>query len=113
MKNIRIFLMDMGIDPALRGFDYLECAVRLVLNDKSYIHSMTRRLYPAVAKNAGITASKAERCMRTAIEKAYSEYPNNAEKLHIGSRLKSGTVTVSTFIAACVEVLQSECEASA
>lgn len=62
-------LMAKGITPNLRGFYYLKEAVNLVIDDRDYLFSLTKRLYPEIAKKHDTTPGCVERAMRHALSK--------------------------------------------
>ena len=50
-KLILTYLKVLGISPNLKGYLYIETAVELVLEDREKYRSITKNLYPTVAKN--------------------------------------------------------------
>ena len=69
--NISVTLKTLGVKPALLGYDYLRYAISEVMDDKSLIHNITKRLYRAVANKFETTPSRVERAMRHAVEEAW------------------------------------------
>lgn len=63
--TIREFLVKTGCLPNLAGFDYLIRAVE-IMKEKKRI-SITKELYPLVAKEFNSSASKVERAMRSIV----------------------------------------------
>lgn len=61
-----------GIPPHIKGYQFLREAVKLSINQPDMINSITKKLYPTVAKNFDTSASKVERAIRHAIEVAWS-----------------------------------------
>lgn len=109
MKNkARKLLMNLGVDPALLGYDYLVEAVSLCFQDKKYLRNITKELYPYLAKENGTTASRAERAIRHAVEKTSEMCPDVHQKLIIHPSICRGKYTNSQFISACVEQLKME-----
>jgi len=66
-----IFLM-IGIPAHIKGYHFLREAVKLVMEDQELINSITKQLYPSVAKHYNTTPSKVERAIRHAIEVAWT-----------------------------------------
>ncbi len=64
----------------LNGFNYICLAVKLVIEHPGYINSITKKLYPRIAKDFGTTASRVERSIRTAIETAWQRASNDAKE---------------------------------
>lgn len=54
----------------IKGFEFLRTAIMLSVNDSGMVHSITKSLYPTVAKQYQTTSPRAERAIRHAIELA-------------------------------------------
>ena len=67
----RLFL-EVGIPLKNKGSFYLREAVKRVLEDASYIHNITKRLYPAVGEKFGAKAVDVERAVRHAVSVAWT-----------------------------------------
>lgn len=63
---------EIGVPAHIKGYNYLRDAITLCTNDKEFINSITKLLYPTVAKNYQTTSSRVERAIRHAIEVAWS-----------------------------------------
>lgn len=63
---------EIGVPAHIKGYNYLRDAITLCTNDKEFINSITKMLYPTVAKNYHTTSSRVERAIRHAIEVAWS-----------------------------------------
>lgn len=61
----------IGIPANVMGYRYLRRAVMLAIDDTSVLDSVTKRLYPEVAKSSGTTAVRVERSIRNAISLAW------------------------------------------
>lgn len=61
-----------GIPPHIKGYQFLRESVKLAIADPDLINSITKKLYPTVAKIYGTSASKVERAIRHAIEVAWN-----------------------------------------
>ena len=48
MSTTATLLMDMGITPDLKGFDYIRLAVAFVITDKAKYRNVTKTLYPDI-----------------------------------------------------------------
>lgn len=108
-KQVSILLRKMGIPCSLSGFYYLKQAIMLVASDKSYAHSIMKRLYPDVAKKFNKNARQVERSIRHAIEKTFDNYATcefNNEVLLSAYSAKKGRPSNSEFILAVVEYLK-------
>lgn len=61
----------IGIPAHIKGYHYLREAILLSLKDPEMLESVTKLLYPTVAKSFDTTASRVERAIRHAIETAW------------------------------------------
>lgn len=64
-------LYELGIPPHFRGFLYLREAVRMAATDPDTLASVTKSLYPQIARQHATTASCVERSIRHAIDVAW------------------------------------------
>lgn len=96
-QMISQLLRKAGLRGTLRGFHYLSKAILLVLEDASYLHHLTRRLYPDVALAYDATPMQVERSMRTAITAIWDQGDVAALEDLIGYRIK-GKPCVGEFI---------------
>lgn len=65
--NIENFLKELCVNPRLLGFTYLKDAIELCLIDENMLNSITKELYPTIARNNCTTPSRVERAIRHAI----------------------------------------------
>lgn len=93
-------LICLGVPMNLRGFDYLASAITLAVCDPSFLHGVTKRLYPAVAKTYGTNQSCVERNIRTAIESTFLNRDLDILHDYFGTMInsESGKVKNSVFI---------------
>lgn len=61
-------LLDMGVPAHLKGYRYVRTALIMVEEDMKVVGSVTKLLYPELAKRYNITNGKVERAIRNAIE---------------------------------------------
>ena len=103
-------LLELGIPDSLKGHGYLLEAIALSVREPSIKYAVCTELYPQVAKAAGTTASKAERCMRNAIEVAFDRADLNVLYRYFGNTVsrEKGKPTVSEFVARCAAILRDE-----
>ena len=83
-----ILLKKLGISPALNGWNYLTEAINLVIEDRSYLNAITKRLYPDVAKRCGSTPSRVERCI-------HSQVIHNNTIVYCGKSIRTYRVCLS------------------
>jgi two-component system response regulator (stage 0 sporulation protein A) len=62
------FMLELGIPAHLRGYQYLRSAVLMCVEDMELVGSVTKLLYPDLAKLYHTTDQKIERAIRNAIE---------------------------------------------
>ena len=63
---------EVGVPAHIKGYQYLRDAIIISVEEKEMLVSVTKVLYPAIAKKHGTTASRVERAIRHAIEVAWS-----------------------------------------
>lgn len=67
-KTISDFMLELGIPAHLRGYQFLRSAVEMCVEDMELVGSVTKLLYPDLAKLYQTTDTKIERAIRNAIE---------------------------------------------
>ena len=67
-QAISSFMLELGIPAHLRGYQYLRSAVEMCTKDMELVGSVTKLLYPDLAKLYKTTDQKIERAIRNAIE---------------------------------------------
>lgn len=99
---------ELGIPANIKGFQYLRHAILLAVEDISLLDSITKQLYPAVAKAFGTTASRAERAIRHAIEVAWDRGEMEILDSIFGCTISDskGKPTNSEFISMIVDRLR-------
>ncbi|KEZ50951.1 MULTISPECIES: sporulation transcription factor Spo0A [Metabacillus] len=112
--NITSIIHEIGVPAHIKGYLYLREAISMVYNDIELLGSITKVLYPDIAKKYNTTASRVERAIRHAIEVAWSR--GNIESI---SSLFGYTVSMSKakptnseFIAMVADKLRLEHKAS-
>ena len=71
LADITALLHDIGVPAHIKGYQYLREAIMLAVKDPEIINSVTKILYPEVAKTYHTTSSRVERAIRHAIEVAW------------------------------------------
>ncbi|WP_018660607.1 sporulation transcription factor Spo0A [Heyndrickxia acidiproducens] len=112
--SITSIIHEIGVPAHIKGYMYLREAISMVYNDIELLGSITKVLYPEIAKKYNTTASRVERAIRHAIEVAWSR--GNIESI---STLFGYTVSMtkakptnSEFIAMVADKLRLEHMAS-
>jgi len=88
--SITNIIHEIGVPAHIKGYLYLRDAIAMVYNDIELLGSITKVLYPDIAKKYNTTASRVERAIRHAIEVAWSR--GNIESI---SNLFGYTVSMS------------------
>ena len=70
--DITGMIHDIGIPAHIKGYQDLRDAIMMSVDDKEMLNSITKILYPSIAKQHGTTPSRVERAIRHAIEVAWS-----------------------------------------
>ena len=68
MEYVTEFMLDMGVPAHLKGYHYLITAILMAGKDMEVVGSVTKLLYPEIAKLFKTTEQKVERAIRNAIE---------------------------------------------
>ena len=76
-RYITEIMLDLGVPAHLRGYQYLREAVMMSVEDMELVSSVTKLLYPEIAKKYRVTDQKVERGIRNAIEVSWER--GNAE----------------------------------
>lgn len=112
--SITSIIHEIGVPAHIKGYLYLREAISMVYNDIELLGSITKVLYPDIAKKYNTTASRVERAIRHAIEVAWSR--GNIDSI---SSLFGYTVSMtkakptnSEFIAMVADKLRLEHKAS-
>ena len=109
-KKVSEKLRRLGVPVSMFGFTYIKTSILLIAEDEDYLHSITKRLYPTIAKQYNTTTSRAERNIRHAIEKMYLDGDiNEIESLGAAS-IRKGNMTNREFLGALYESLKFDDE---
>lgn len=65
-------MLELGVPAHLRGYHYLREAILMSVEDMELVGSVTKLLYPDVAKRFKTTSQKVERAIRNAIEVSWN-----------------------------------------
>lgn len=71
-KYITDIMLDIGVPAHLKGYHYLRVAIMLSGRDMEVVSSVTKLLYPTIAKRFKTTGQKVERGIRNAIEVSWN-----------------------------------------
>lgn len=98
----------IGVPAHIKGYQYLRTAIIMSINDNDVINSVTKILYPTVAKQYNTTPSRVERAIRHAIEVAWDRGDVDTLNRYFGYTVQSsrGKPTNSEFIAIISDLLR-------
>lgn len=105
MKNVEVIVTDIihqiGVPAHIKGYHYLRYAILLSIQDSEMINSITKLLYPTIAKKFKTTSSRVERAIRHAIEVAWDRGDVDTLDSFFGYTIHTGRgkPTNSEFIA--------------
>ncbi len=71
-SNVTNIIHEIGVPAHIKGYQYLRDAIMMSVDDSEMLNSITKILYPSIAKQHGTTPSRVERAIRHAIEVAWS-----------------------------------------
>ena len=98
----------IGVPAHIKGYQYLRTAILLTVKDSDIINSVTKILYPSVAKQYQTTTSRVERAIRHAIEVAWDRGDVDTLNSYFGYTIQNnrGKPTNSEFIAMIADNLR-------
>lgn len=111
-SNLEVVITDIihqiGVPAHIKGYHYLREAIIMAVNDIEIMNSVTKCLYPSVAKKHGTTSSRVERAIRHAIEVAWDRGDVDVLNSYFGYTIHSskGKPTNSEFIALIADKLR-------
>ncbi len=71
-KDVTDMIHEIGVPAHIKGYQYLREAIMMSVEDVEMLNSITKILYPSIAKKYQTTPSRVERAIRHAIEVAWS-----------------------------------------
>ncbi|MFF2875364.1 sporulation transcription factor Spo0A [Gottfriedia sp. NPDC057991] len=112
--SITSIIHEIGVPAHIKGYMYLREAISMVYNDIELLGSITKVLYPDIAKKFNTTASRVERAIRHAIEVAWSRGNIDSISTLFGYTISMSKAkpTNSEFIAMVADKLRLEHKAS-
>src|SRR5699024_837168 len=112
--SITNIIHEIGGTAHIKGYMYLREAITMVYNDIELLGSITKVLYPDIAKKFTTTSSRVERAIRHAIEVAWSRVNVDSISALFGYTvsISKAKPTNSEFIAMVADRLRLEHRAS-
>ena len=100
-QEVTGMIHEIGVPAHIKGYQYLREAIIMSVQDPAMISSVTKILYPMIAKRFQTTPSRVERAIRHAIEVAWSRGRTETLDTFFGYTIDTskGKPTNSEFIA--------------
>ncbi len=107
-SQVTKIIHQIGVPAHIKGYQYLRAAIIMAINDNDVINSVTKILYPSVAKKYSTTTSRVERAIRHAIEVAWDRGDIDTLNSYFGYTIQNsrGKPTNSEFIAMIADNLR-------
>ena len=112
-NKVTNIIHEIGVPAHIKGYQYLREAIIMSVNDIEMLNSITKILYPTIAKKYQTTASRVERAIRHAIEVAWSRGKMDTIDELFGYTINNGKgkPTNSEFIALIADRIRLEYKA--
>lgn len=108
--DVTEIIHEIGVPAHIKGYQYLRDAIIMSVNDMDMLNSITKVLYPTIAKKYQTTSSRVERAIRHAIEVAWSRGKMDTIDELFGYTVSTGKgkPTNSEFIALIADKIRLE-----
>ncbi len=112
-RYITNIMLDIGVPAHLKGYHYLRDAILLSGKDMEVVSSVTKLLYPTIAKRFKTTDQKVERAIRNAIEVSWTRGNVETFEKMFGYSVSSGKSrpTNSEYIARIADSIRLDYKA--
>lgn len=113
-KNLEVdvtnIIHEIGVPAHIKGYQYLRDSIIMSVEDMEMLNSITKILYPTIAKKHQTTPSRVERAIRHAIEVAWSRGKMDTIDELFGYTVSTGKgkPTNSEFIALIADKIRLE-----
>lgn len=113
-SEVTNIIHEIGVPAHIKGYQYLRDAIIMSINDMEILNSITKLLYPSIAKRYKTTPSRVERAIRHAIEVAWSRGKMDTIDQLFGYTINNGKgkPTNSEFVALIADKLRLELRVS-
>ena len=100
-KDVTDMIHEIGVPAHIKWYQYLREAIMMSVQDVEMLNSITKILYPTIAKKFQTTSSRVERAIRHAIEVAWNRGKMETLDAMFGYTINTGKgkPTNSEFIA--------------
>ncbi|WP_276929969.1 sporulation transcription factor Spo0A [Herbinix luporum] len=108
--DVTNIIHEIGVPAHIKGYQYLRDAIMMSVNDAEMLNSITKLLYPSIAKRHKTTPSRVERAIRHAIEVAWSRGKMDTIDELFGYTVSNGNgkPTNSEFVALIADKIRLE-----
>lgn len=108
--DVTNIIHEIGVPAHIKGYQYLRDSIIMSVNDMEMLNSITKILYPTIAKKHQTTPSRVERAIRHAIEVAWSRGKMDTIDELFGYTVSNGKgkPTNSEFIALIADKIRLE-----
>ncbi len=109
-SDVTNIIHEIGVPAHIKGYQYLRDAIMMSVNDTEMLNSITKILYPTIAKQHKTTPSRVERAIRHAIEVAWSRGKMDTIDALFGYTVSNGKgkPTNSEFVALIADKIRLE-----
>ncbi len=109
-SDVTNIIHEIGVPAHIKGYQYLRDAIMMSVNDGEMLNSITKLLYPSIAKRHKTTPSRVERAIRHAIEVAWSRGKMDTIDELFGYTVSNGKgkPTNSEFVALIADKIRIE-----
>jgi two-component system response regulator (stage 0 sporulation protein A) len=109
-SDVTNVIHEIGVPAHIKGYHYLRDAIMMSVNDTEMLNSITKQLYPTIAKRHKTTPSRVERAIRHAIEVAWSRGKMDTIDALFGYTVNGvkGKPTNSEFVALIADKIRLE-----
>lgn len=110
-RYVTELMLDMGVPAHLKGYHYLRKAIVISQHNLEAVGSVTKLLYPEIAKSFGTTGQKVERAIRSAIEVSWNRGNRKTFERLFGysAAAGKGRPTNSEYIARIADQIRLDC----
>ena len=108
--DVTDIIHEIGVPAHIKGYQYLRDAIMLSVDNAEMLNSITKMLYPSIAKRHKTTPSRVERAIRHAIEVAWSRGKTDTIDALFGYTVSGGKgkPTNSEFVALIADKIRLE-----
>ena len=108
--DVTNIIHEVGVPAHIKGYTYLRDAIILSVSDMEMLNSITKLLYPTIAKMHQTTPSRVERAIRHAIEVAWNRGKMDTIDALFGYTINTGKgkPTNSEFVALIADNIRLE-----